>query len=381
MSADLAGPPGDLPEDTQTWIVQEFCDAGSLSEYCLGPTAGSQRLPGQLPEGHAMLKLLFRLREVADGMSYLHARDVVHGDLKSGNVLLCTAPASPYGRLAKVTDFGLSRALASGQTHRSTHTLGTVSHMAPELLRFGKMSPAVDVFSFGIMMWELLTARVAFKGLHYGAIIEHVALLGERPPLPAEAPEDFCLLMSSCWHADAAQRPAFDQVMRCLDIMISCRQQEMVAAKTSGSGCGATTHSGSCCASGTLASHQHLGASSGEFALTITTRAGSSRLASVQLSSQQSLTQLHTSQSLAQHTSQRLAQHTPPQSLAQLTPRSNAVQTPQSPAQQQQQQQHDGQSRPEAGARRGSRLAPAASRMGAGTDDALADSPFGPQDL
>lgn len=47
--------------------------------------------------------------------------------------------------------FGLSRALVTGQTHRSTHSLGTVSHMAPELLRFGKMSPAVDVFAFGIM--------------------------------------------------------------------------------------------------------------------------------------------------------------------------------------------------------------------------------------
>lgn len=72
-------------------------------------------------------------------------------------------------------------------------------------------------------VWELLTARVAFKGLHYGAIIEHVALLGERPPLPAEASEDFCLLMSSCWHADAAQRPAFDQVRgrtRCYVVVV-----------------------------------------------------------------------------------------------------------------------------------------------------------------
>jgi hypothetical protein len=61
-------------------------------------------------------------------------------------------------------------------------------------------------------VWELLTARVAFKGLHYGAIIEHVALMGERPPMPEGTPEDFRLLMSSCWHADAQQRPAFDQV-------------------------------------------------------------------------------------------------------------------------------------------------------------------------
>jgi hypothetical protein len=51
MSADLAGPQGELPEDTQTWIVQEFCDAGSLSEYCLAPSGGQR-----LPEGHAMVR-------------------------------------------------------------------------------------------------------------------------------------------------------------------------------------------------------------------------------------------------------------------------------------------------------------------------------------
>jgi hypothetical protein len=70
---------------------------------------------------------------------------------------------------------------------------------------------------FAVAVWELLTARVAFKGLHYGAIIEHVALMGERPPVPEGAPEDFCLLMSSCWHADAQQRPAFDQVRMMFD--------------------------------------------------------------------------------------------------------------------------------------------------------------------
>jgi hypothetical protein len=74
------------------------------------------------------LRLLFRLREVAEGMLHLHQRAaVVHGDLKSANVLLTVDPVAPYGRTAKITDFGLSRALACGQTHRSTHTLGTVS--------------------------------------------------------------------------------------------------------------------------------------------------------------------------------------------------------------------------------------------------------------
>eukprot|EP00878_Enallax_costatus_P005213 GHUV01005479.1.p1 GENE.GHUV01005479.1~~GHUV01005479.1.p1 ORF type:complete len:661 (+),score=159.36 GHUV01005479.1:2184-4166(+) len=227
--ADTAGPTGEYPEDTQTWIVQEFCDGGNLSEYLLNR---GDRIDGQLPEGHSMLRLLFRLREVAEGMAYLHRQTVVHGDLKSGNVLLTTSVTAPYGRIAKITDFGLSRAMATGETHRSTHTLGTVSHMAPELLRYGKMAPTCDVYSFGVMMWELLTGRTAFSGLHYGAIIERVALMGERPPVPSGTPEDYTLLMCSCWSADPDQRPTFDQVVRCMDIMITSRQQELAVAKS-----------------------------------------------------------------------------------------------------------------------------------------------------
>jgi serine/threonine protein kinase len=74
------------------------------------------------------LRLLFRLREVADGMQFLHdTARVVHGDLKSNNILLCVAPTAPYGRTAKVADFGLAKVYEAGETHKSTKTLGTVS--------------------------------------------------------------------------------------------------------------------------------------------------------------------------------------------------------------------------------------------------------------
>lgn len=61
-------------------------------------------------------------------MQFLHdTARVVHGDLKSNNILLCVAPTSPYGRTAKVADFGLAKVYEAGETHRSTKTLGTVS--------------------------------------------------------------------------------------------------------------------------------------------------------------------------------------------------------------------------------------------------------------
>lgn len=87
-----------------------------------------------------------------------------------------------------------------------------VNHMAPELLRYGKASTSADVYSFGIMCWELLTGQVAFKGWQWGAILEHVALGNGRPLVPEGAPEDFVLLLESCWHRDPAKRPTFVEV-------------------------------------------------------------------------------------------------------------------------------------------------------------------------
>jgi serine/threonine protein kinase len=66
-------------------------------------------------------------------------------------VLVASAPGSPYGCVAKVADFGLSRALVRGASHLSTRSYGTVTHMSPELLACGHLRQANDVYSFGIM--------------------------------------------------------------------------------------------------------------------------------------------------------------------------------------------------------------------------------------
>eukprot|EP00878_Enallax_costatus_P037059 GHUV01041793.1.p2 GENE.GHUV01041793.1~~GHUV01041793.1.p2 ORF type:complete len:152 (-),score=11.93 GHUV01041793.1:113-568(-) len=67
----------------------------------------------------------------------------------------CVLPCCPISRL--------SRVVKQHKTHRTTNTVGTMSHMPPELLRYGRMSAAVDLFAFGVMMWELFTGQVAFR--------------------------------------------------------------------------------------------------------------------------------------------------------------------------------------------------------------------------
>lgn len=61
-------------------------------------------------------------------------------------------------------------------------------------------------------VWELLTGCVPFAGCQWGAILELVALLGQRPEIPEGAPEDYCVLMESCWTQDPARRPTFEEV-------------------------------------------------------------------------------------------------------------------------------------------------------------------------
>eukprot|EP00775_Hariotina_reticulata_P005331 gene5331-5567_t len=170
--------------EVQVWLVLELCNGGSLQDTSRPTTRFD------------MARLVCRLQEVARGMEYLHSQGIMHGDLKAANVLLTNSIYGSYGQVTKLSDFGLASLLAPGATHRSTQRMGTITHQAPEVLERGHQSPAADVYSFGIMMWELFTGSSAFRNLHYGAVVQRVVVAGERPPLPAEAPDAYCLLMT-----------------------------------------------------------------------------------------------------------------------------------------------------------------------------------------
>ncbi|KAF8056875.1 hypothetical protein HT031_006219 [Scenedesmus sp. PABB004] len=218
----------------ETWLVQELCDLGSLAARL--PRVERLASPGE-PGGFgaavsdaALLPRLLLLRDATRGLAALHGANTVHGDLNARNVLVASCRTSSTGMVAKLCDLGLSRVLKAQQTHRSTQTCGTLTHMPPEVLREGRLSPAADIYALGIMAWEVFTGQTAFKLLHSAQVFEAIMLRGERPPLPPGAPADVAALLGHCWAADPGDRPSAAAVLECLCHMIAARRRALRAA-------------------------------------------------------------------------------------------------------------------------------------------------------
>ncbi|GLC49284.1 hypothetical protein PLESTB_000202400 [Pleodorina starrii] len=187
-------------------LVLEFCDKGSLKD-ALDQHAFMQG------EGFNLAAMLETASDVAKAMVHMHAANVLHSDLKARNIMLKSSGTEGRGVIAKVADFGLSTRMEHTETHLSSCFQGTLTHMAPEVMLEGRISKAADVYSFGILMWELFCAGDPFSGVpraHLGHAITKQCL---RPKFPPFAPREYVDLAARCWDPDAAARPTFEQVL------------------------------------------------------------------------------------------------------------------------------------------------------------------------
>ncbi|KAL4340004.1 hypothetical protein GQ457_08G008040 [Hibiscus cannabinus] len=169
-------------------------------------------------------KRLIIAMDAAFGMEYLHSKNIVHFDLKCDNLLVNLR--DPIRPICKVGDFGLSK--IKRNTLVTGGVRGTLPWMAPELLNgsSSKVSEKVDVFSFGIVLWEILTGDEPYANMHYGAIIGGIVSNTLRPPVPSFCDPEWKLLMEQCWAPDPAVRPSFTEIARRLSIMLSAFQSK-----------------------------------------------------------------------------------------------------------------------------------------------------------
>ena len=145
--------------------------------------------------------------EVASAMHYLHRKSVLHRDLQSQNVMV-TAEYS-----VKVADLGEARGLAVDTTMTS---VGTPHFAAPEVLRSERYTEKVDVYSFGIFLYELATRELPYKRENPALVLQGVVSGSLRPAMPASAPAAVAQLAVACWAPDAAARPSCADVVAAL---------------------------------------------------------------------------------------------------------------------------------------------------------------------
>eukprot|EP00794_Sanderia_malayensis_P017368 gene17368-19106_t len=179
-------------------LVMEYCPYGQLFEV--------------LREGRAITPALLVdwSTQIADGMHYLHMHKIVHRDLKSPNILIS------YNDIIKISDFGTCKEL-SEKSAKMTFT-GTVAWMAPEMIRNEPCSEKVDVWSYGIVIWELLTCEMPYKGVDCSAIIWGVGNNSLKLPIPTGCPESYKLLLNLCWNGKPKNRPSFRQILMHIEI-------------------------------------------------------------------------------------------------------------------------------------------------------------------
>lgn len=119
----------------------------------------------------------------------------------------------------QVSDFGLSRTILV-DNFLQTATKGTITHMPPEVLQDGLLSPSTDVYSFGIMLWEMISGGFPFNAMGQKDIMLAV-VGGFRPPMPTFITPNIWALIQQCWDGDYKKRPNFASISRVLQSMES----------------------------------------------------------------------------------------------------------------------------------------------------------------
>ncbi|PPF12731.1 serine/threonine-protein kinase [Rathayibacter rathayi] len=172
-------------------IVMELVGGGSLRELL--------RVEGPLPAGRALPVAA----SILDGLAAAHAIGTVHRDVKPDNVLLAEG-AADLGSAVRVSDFGIAHVVAEGP-RATTGIIGTPEYLSPEMLATGEAGPPSDVYSTGVLLYELLCGRTPFAGLgtDFAVAYRHVSTL----PPPLDLPPRLASLLDRMLAKDPLSRP------------------------------------------------------------------------------------------------------------------------------------------------------------------------------
>uniref|UniRef100_A0A4W6FKJ2 receptor protein-tyrosine kinase n=1 Tax=Lates calcarifer TaxID=8187 RepID=A0A4W6FKJ2_LATCA len=196
---------GVVTQSKPVMIITEYMENGSLDSFL-------RRHDGQF----TIIQLVGLLRGIAAGMTYLSDLGYIHRDLAARNILVNS------NLVCKVSDFGLSRVLEDDPDAAYTTSGGKIPirWTAPEAIAYRKFSSSSDVWSYGVVMWEVMSyGERPYWNLTNRDVIKSVEE-GYRLPAPMGCPAALHTLMLDCWQKDRNERPRFCQIVTVLDKLI-----------------------------------------------------------------------------------------------------------------------------------------------------------------
>lgn len=215
---------GEIP---RKFIVVDYLEGGTLDQLLKQQPPQNPAFPQKL-SGLPVACALSIARDLASALKYLHDdmhpnATVIHRDLKPQNIGFTAE------RQLKLFDFGLvscvQKRSSSDEAYLMSGFTGTLVYMAPEVALRQAYNEKVDVYSFGILLWQLLSGEAPFAGMGREQHMERVVHGGQRPSLSAIAhlslPESLTRLLEQCWHTNPSQRPSCATIVTALDALIN----------------------------------------------------------------------------------------------------------------------------------------------------------------
>uniref|UniRef100_A0A8C4FC30 Tyrosine-protein kinase n=1 Tax=Dicentrarchus labrax TaxID=13489 RepID=A0A8C4FC30_DICLA len=183
------------------YIITEFMANGSLLDFLKSDTGCKVQLP----------KLIDFSAQIAEGMAYIEKKNYIHRDLRAANVLVSES------LLCKIADFGLARVIEDDEYSAREGAKFPIKWTAPEAINYGSFTIKSDMWSFGVLLYEIITyGKIPYPGMTKAEVMSSLQR-GYRMPQPDNCPAELYEIMMSCWRNKPEDRPTFDYMQSVLD--------------------------------------------------------------------------------------------------------------------------------------------------------------------